>query len=117
LSGGGAGALSEAEIMCRLARDCGVPEKALFVEPASRDTLGNARESARLLSSLGLSRVVLVSDRAHLLRARILFALAGLKVVGQEGLRRSSPLAEALAHLREFASLPASLWRALLSRS
>lgn len=116
LSGGGAAAVSEAEVMRRLAREEGVPEEALLLECASKDTLGNARESAHLLGRRGLSRVVLVSERAHLLRARILFALAGLKVVGQAGVRRSSLPAEARARLREFASLPASLLRAVFTR-
>jgi uncharacterized SAM-binding protein YcdF (DUF218 family) len=116
LSGGGAGAVAEAEIMRRLAREAGVPEGALLLEPRSRDTLGNARESARLLGRHGLSRVLLVSDRPHLLRARILFALAGLEVVGEEGPSSSSRRAAARYRLRELASIPLSLLRALLLR-
>jgi uncharacterized SAM-binding protein YcdF (DUF218 family) len=116
LSGGGAGVVPEAEIMRRLARDAGVPEGALLLEPRSGDTVGNARESARLLGERGFSRVLLVSDRAHLLRAGILFALAGLEVVGREGPSALSPFAQAFYLLREIASLPPSLLRALLLR-
>ncbi len=66
LSGGGAGPVPEAEIMRRMALDRGVPEAALLVETGSHDTLGNARETARLLRLRGGRSVLLVSDRAHL---------------------------------------------------
>jgi uncharacterized SAM-binding protein YcdF (DUF218 family) len=53
LSGGGSGATPEAEIMRRAATAYGIPESALLVEPYSRDTIGNARETARLLRHPG----------------------------------------------------------------
>ena len=39
--------------MRRAAMARGIPETALLVEPYSRDTLGNARETARLLRRRG----------------------------------------------------------------
>src|SRR5262249_4254612 len=83
LSGGGAGVIPEAEIMRRAAIARGVPEAALLIEPASRDTFENARETARLLALRGLRSVLLVTDRTHLPRAALLFRLAGLRIVGR----------------------------------
>ncbi|MGH7048893.1 MAG: YdcF family protein, partial [Stellaceae bacterium] len=63
LSGGGAGSVPESEVMRTLARDAGVPEAALLVEPRSRNTFENARETAQLLHARGINAVILVSDR------------------------------------------------------
>jgi uncharacterized SAM-binding protein YcdF (DUF218 family) len=116
LSGGGAGAIPEAEIMRRLALSRGVPETALLSEPLSRDTLENALETARLLRGRGCSSVLLVSDRAHLPRAALLFRLAGLRVAGCAGARPASRLSEMRAAAREIAALPRSIARALFHR-
>ena len=113
LSGGGAGPVPEAEIMRRMAIVRGVPEAALLVEPGSRDTVENARETARLLRSRGERSVVLVSDRAHLPRAALLFRLAGVRVAGWAGAPRPSILWEVGAAIRECMALPGSLARAL----
>lgn len=115
LSGGGAGPVPEAEIMARLARGAGVPEAALVIEAGSRNTVENARHCARLLRPRGVRRVLLVSDRAHLPRATLLFRLAGFRVAGA-GVPPSSRLWEAGALLHEIAALPLSLVRVLISR-
>jgi uncharacterized SAM-binding protein YcdF (DUF218 family) len=81
LSGGGAGARSEAAAMAEIARLAGVPETALLLEGGSANTFENALMTAALLDRRGLSRVILVSDGYHLPRARFLFRLAGLVVV------------------------------------
>ena len=114
LSGGGAGPVSEAESMRRVAVAGGVPRAALLVEPGSRDTVGNARETARLLRSRGVRSVLLVSDRTHLPRAALLFRLAGLRVAGRGGVLQPSILREIGAAIRECVALPWSLVRALL---
>jgi uncharacterized SAM-binding protein YcdF (DUF218 family) len=113
LSGGGRGAEPEAAVMRRLALAHAVPEAALLIEPVSRNTWENARESARLLRRLGRRRVVLVSDRTHLPRAALLFRLAGVEIAGRAGVRPASALWELAALLREAAALPRSLFRAL----
>ena len=113
LSGGGAGSVPEAEIMRRMALARGVPDAALLVEPGSRDTIENARESARLLRPRGGRVVLLVSDRAHLPRAALLFRLAGLRVAGWAGVPPPSILWEIDADVRECVALPRSLARAL----
>jgi uncharacterized SAM-binding protein YcdF (DUF218 family) len=116
LSGGGAGPLPEAEVMRRAALACGVPETALLIEPRSRNTFENARETARLLASRGLRSVLLVSDRAHLLRAALLFRLAGLRVAGWAGAPPPSVWWEAGAAIREVAAVPGSLARVFFRR-
>jgi uncharacterized SAM-binding protein YcdF (DUF218 family) len=112
LSGGGRGAEPEALIMRRLTLAAGLPEEVLVVEPGSRNTWENARETTRLLRRCGLARVVLVSDRVHLPRAALLFRLAGLEVAGRAGVRPRSAWWEAAAVIRELAALPTSLLRA-----
>jgi uncharacterized SAM-binding protein YcdF (DUF218 family) len=114
LSGGGNGPVPEAEIMRRMALARGVPEAALLVEPRSRDTVENAHESVRLLRSRGARSVVLVSDRVHLLRAALLFRLAGLQVAGRAGVPSPSIRWEIGTTIRECMKLPGSLARAFL---
>jgi uncharacterized SAM-binding protein YcdF (DUF218 family) len=117
LSGGGRGAEPEAAIMRRLALAAAVPDRALLVEPNSRNTWENARESAWLLRQRGLRRVVLVSDRPHLPRAALLFRLAGLEIAGRGGVPSPSPVSELAAIVREIAALPKSLLHAGRHRS
>ena len=117
LSGGGVGPMPEAEIMRRMALARGVPEAAILIEPCSRDTVENARESARLLRGRGADAVMLVSDRAHLPRAALLFRLAGLRVTGWAGVPPPSILWELGAVIRECLALPRSLARALCGRA
>jgi uncharacterized SAM-binding protein YcdF (DUF218 family) len=116
LSGGGAGPVSETEIMRCAALAMGVPEAALLVEARSRNTFENARETAGLLRSRGLRSVLLVSHRVHLPRAVLMFRLAGLEVVGWAGAYSPSLGWELAAMLHECAALPKSLARALLYR-
>jgi uncharacterized SAM-binding protein YcdF (DUF218 family) len=109
MSGGGAGAVPEAAVMQALARAAGVPEAALIVEPGSRNTLENARETARLLHARGLRTVILVSDRVHLPRAALLFRHAGLTVAGRAAAAPPAPLRELASGLREAAALARTL--------
>ena len=113
LSGGGNGPLPEAETMQRAAIAYGIPEAAILTDLVSRNTFENARETARLLRVRGLRSVILVSDRAHLLRAAVLFHLAGLSVTGRAGVPARSFRRGAGATLREIAVLPWSLLRAI----
>jgi uncharacterized SAM-binding protein YcdF (DUF218 family) len=122
LSGGGAGPIPEAEAMRRLVRDAGVPDRALVVERGSRDTLDNAFNAAsllrrRLMPKKGAIPIVLVSDATHLLRARLLFRVAGLAVTGSAGVPARSARARLGATLHELVSVPWSLARALLRRA
>jgi uncharacterized SAM-binding protein YcdF (DUF218 family) len=112
LSGGGSGSLPEAEIMRRAAIAHGVPETAMLVDTVSRNTVENARETARLLSAQGVRSVLLVSDRVHLPRAALLFRLAGLRVAGRAAAPARSFRRAAGAAFREILALPWSLLRA-----
>jgi uncharacterized SAM-binding protein YcdF (DUF218 family) len=116
LTGGGAGPVAEAEIMRDAALARGVPPAALLIEPRSRNTYENARETAVLLGSRGLRSVLLVSDRLHLPRAMIMFYLAGLHIAGCAGVAPPSIIWEARVAIHESAALPASLSRALFTR-
>ncbi len=111
---GGGGPLPEAEFMRRAAIAHGLPRTALLIDRVSGNTFENARETARLLNGRGLRSVLLVSDRAHLLRATVLFRLAGLQVTGQAGVPAPSLWRQVGATLREIVALPWSLLRALL---
>jgi uncharacterized SAM-binding protein YcdF (DUF218 family) len=88
-----------------------VPNAALLVEAESANTVENAFLSAALLRQRGLASVLLVSERYHLFRARLLFHRAGLVVVDTV-----APPADWRADwpmwLREAVALPRSLWRA-----
>jgi uncharacterized SAM-binding protein YcdF (DUF218 family) len=98
--------------MRRAALAAGVPEAALLIEPRSRNTFENARETARLLRSRGGASVVLVSNRMHLPRAALLFGLAGLRVVGWAGVPAPSIGWEARSAVHELTALLRSLVRA-----
>lgn len=82
LSGGGAGAVPEAEVMRRLAVAAGVPESALLLDTRSANTVENALECACLLAVDRPGAVLLVTDAAHAPRAHLLFCMAGLPVRG-----------------------------------
>jgi uncharacterized SAM-binding protein YcdF (DUF218 family) len=111
LSGGGSGPVAEADIMRELALAAGVPAAALMLEPGSRNTVENALNTARLLRSRGISRIVLVSDQIHLPRAALLFRLAGLDVVGRAGIPTRSSGRAVAAAFYELGALPRSLVR------
>ena len=113
LSGGG----GEAEAMRRLALAAGVPEPAVICEGRSRNTVENAVECARLLRQRGIGRIVLVSHRTHLPRARLLFRFADLVVAGSAGANARSPMRALAAGLYEAVALPRSLVRMLRQRT
>jgi uncharacterized SAM-binding protein YcdF (DUF218 family) len=115
LSGGGTGPRPEAAAMRELALAAGIPAAALRIEDRSRDTRENAVITASLLHREGLGTVILVSDRYHLLRARLLFRLAGVRVAGTAAPPRRV-LAMAPMYLREAVALLPSLARLALCR-
>jgi uncharacterized SAM-binding protein YcdF (DUF218 family) len=74
------GTLSEGEILRTTLHDeYGVETK--WVEPDSRDTRENARNSAKILHMSGIRRIYLVTHAWHLRRAIPEFEAAGLQVV------------------------------------
>lgn len=115
LSGGGH-AVPEAEVMRRLAVAAGVPESALLIEPQSRNTLENASHAAALLGTRSATPVVLVTDRYHALRARVLFRLAGLTVCAVH-VAALPPRRHLTMLLSEGIKLPISVLRALFQKA
>jgi uncharacterized SAM-binding protein YcdF (DUF218 family) len=116
LSGGGRSGRPEAEAMAGLAAALGVAGERLLLEPDSRDTIGNAFNTAALLRARGLASVVLVSDAYHLVRARILFRHAGLVVAATDHPPPRFWLRELPFYLREAAALVVNLCRLVVAR-
>lgn len=79
--------LSAAEAMAEIARDAGVPETAIVIEPEAQSTLQNAAFGLALLD-LPPRRVVVVSDAFHLPRAWVIFRVLGVPEVA---LRATAP--------------------------
>ena len=63
----------EARVMARVAQAQGVPESVIFVEPQAHDTLQNACYSTRILAAHGWHSAEVISNRAHLPRAAMIF--------------------------------------------
>ena len=86
LVSGAAGSLSnpgftaEADVMADMLVFFGVPREAILIEDRSRNTYENAVESARLLSDLGLDRIVLVTSAMHMPRAYGVFRKTDLTI-------------------------------------
>lgn len=90
-SGGKAGQdAEEAEVMAALAIELGVPNTAIWVERRSNDTWTQTLEVARLAQPKGIRRILLVTDRLHMLRARTAFERAGFEVLAASDLTESS---------------------------
>lgn len=67
---GGSGArFSESQVARRYAIKEGVPEEAILIETASRNTIQNLEEAKRLMDQRGVGRVIIVSDPLHMARA------------------------------------------------
>jgi uncharacterized SAM-binding protein YcdF (DUF218 family) len=115
LSGGGK-PVAEAQVMRRMALAAGVADSALLVESESRNTLENATHAAALLAARQVTAVVLVTDRCHAFRARLLFRLAGLTVSAVH-VAAVAPRRHMTMLLSESVKLPISVLRALLRRA
>ncbi len=100
LSGGGirwqrqAGAWPEARGMAALARQLGIPEKALIPEGNSRNTRENAWYVRKILREKGLKgSVLLVTSAFHMPRARACFEKLGIPVISCPADFRADPYA------------------------
>ncbi|MGB0671797.1 MAG: YdcF family protein [Rhodospirillales bacterium] len=91
----------EALAMREQARRAGLDEGCLLVEVESVNTWENALYCRRILDEKGFSRILLVSDRAHLPRARACFRAQGLETKGLAAPGRfGNPLWEAAAWIK-----------------
>lgn len=69
-----------AAVMAKMAVEIGVPESAVRVEHESRTTHKNAEMSAPFLRELGARRILLVTDRLHMVRAAASYAHYGFAI-------------------------------------
>lgn len=84
---------AEAEVMRHLAIADGVDPDRIAVESASRSTLENAINSAKIMTDRNWQSALLVSDRLHLPRAVLAFRAVGVKAHarGVPGAWRTGP--------------------------
>ena len=81
LSGPGrAGSRSEAQTRLALASTLGVPLTAVVADSGGHTPRGEARSIHDRLGPTGVRRILLVTDRRHLVRARRAFEAAGFEV-------------------------------------
>jgi uncharacterized SAM-binding protein YcdF (DUF218 family) len=66
--------------MANLGREVGIPESAIRLEQTSRSTWENGQLSVPLLQREGAQRLLLVTDRLHMLRAAGVFSRLGFQV-------------------------------------
>ncbi len=71
--------VKEADIMAAYAREIGCDDDIIHCEGQSRNTLENAIFAKRMIQQKGWDDLWVVSDRPHLLRARMVFRTLGLK--------------------------------------
>lgn len=104
---------AEAEVMRHLAREGGVPEDRLLLDPDAANTFENAVNATRIMQREGWRKALVVTDGYHLPRALLVFRRLGLETVGVAA--APSPGApgayEAVVRLREVAAWPWYLWR------
>lgn len=65
--------------MAQVCRDAGVPDAVLFLEPEAWTTEDNMRLAQPILQALGASEVIVVTDRYHAARARLVARRVGLR--------------------------------------
>ncbi len=100
---------SEASIMAEILLEAGIRPDRLVLDEQSRDTLENVVAAARFIQRNALDGAVICTDRYHVPRVRMMFALLGVR-------SRPGPLAEGRAgtrlgywtamRLRELAAYP-----------
>jgi uncharacterized SAM-binding protein YcdF (DUF218 family) len=112
---GGVGAgdtVSEAVVSKRYAVKQGVPEDRILIERTGLTTLESMRAVSRIMEERGLKSAVLVSDRFHMLRLKLLARRMGIE--GYTSPTPTSPISESVSSerrhlLRESFSLPFAL--------
>ena len=72
---------SPAHQMQELLLFMGVPEDAVWLEPASRNTYENALEAYKYLHARNINRIILVTSAMHMPRALALFEAQGFTVI------------------------------------
>ena len=75
-----AGFLTEAEVGAKWAVKNGVPQKDILLEPNSRNTIDNLKNSAEIARQEKLHTFIVVSDPYHMARAKLMAEDLGLQV-------------------------------------
>jgi uncharacterized SAM-binding protein YcdF (DUF218 family) len=101
------GANGEAEAAAKLARESGIPEKALIIENFSRNTRENAAYTAAACPQL--KRILVVSDAYHLARCRKIFGKRFYEVE-----LSATNVSYFASSLRELVSWCKELWLSLI---
>jgi uncharacterized SAM-binding protein YcdF (DUF218 family) len=100
--------VTEGDGMAAAAVALGVPRPQLLIERMSRNTIENARNTARVLLPRGLRRVWLVTQPFHLRRAAFWFRRAGLEPLGwyiRDSIQFADPWRGLRWVLREYGAL------------
>ena len=71
--------VSEAQVSARVLAELGVPPTDILGDLASRDTIENTANVARILKAHGFKEVLLVTSAYHMRRAALLFKAAGIR--------------------------------------
>ncbi|MDX1689469.1 MAG: YdcF family protein [Acidimicrobiia bacterium] len=108
----GDGPRSEAETIRDLAVAAGVPPASVLLEDRSTSTLEHARNLRPIAAEHGWNRLLIVTDRFHLPRARFLFRRVGFDVEGAASDRGDASLRRWVVEgwLREMAAWGKALW-------
>jgi uncharacterized SAM-binding protein YcdF (DUF218 family) len=102
---------TEAAVMRDLALAAGAEAGRISLERRALNTIQNALFCRGILCRHGWRRVLVVTDAFHVPRSRYIFARLGLAVT-VTGVRPARPSAQWwLAHLREAAALPWTMFR------
>jgi uncharacterized SAM-binding protein YcdF (DUF218 family) len=109
--------VSEAAAMRTVALAAGVPAPAILMDERSANTWENAAETAALLRTHGLKRVLLVSEGFHLPRARMLFRQHGVVVAGVSAAPSGGLRYRANQSVREVVKTAISLWLTIRHRT
>ena len=70
----------ESTVRARIATELGIPQSAILEMSDVNTTRDEAREAAALLADRNLKQVLLVTDSLHMLRSKMVFEAAGLRV-------------------------------------
>ncbi len=117
LSGGGVP--SEAAVAADIVEARGVPASRLRLEEDARNTVENITNAWALAWEEGYHGLVLITDRTHLPRALLIARILGVPATGyvaEDHGYPPDPKAQAKSALRELASTPLSVMRAVRIR-
>lgn len=93
LTTGGAGGdptFTEAEVGRGYLMDRGVPATAILIESGGSTTMQSITAAAEIMSRMGMTTCILVSDGYHIFRAKRMLQYRGIKVYGSP--REAAPL-------------------------